>query len=149
MLILRFALSLALFSGRPAIIMAQRVARPEHGFLTGRSKALVVRRLAAGGMCAMAAESVRGWGWGSEESNIRPTPIGSAVSAVNYQLRINSGQLGPEDLARLKLARLSSDRCLRELATSVLYTQKDNARNKQSVTRSLEKQSLTREALSP
>ena len=97
----------------------------------------------------MAAESVRGWGWGSEESNIRPTPIGSAVSAVNYQLRINSGQLGPEDLARLKLARLSSDRCLRELATSVLYTQKDNARNKQSVTRSLEKQSLTREALSP
>jgi hypothetical protein len=149
MLILRFALSLALFSGRPAIIMAQRVARPDHGFVTGRAKAVVVRRLAAGRMCAMAAESVRDWGWGNEENRISAAPIGSAVSAVNYQLRINSGQLGPDDLARLKLARLSSDPCLRELATSVLDTQKDNAMRKQSVTRSLEKQSLTREALSP
>jgi hypothetical protein len=149
MLILRFALSLALFSGRPAIIMAQRVARPEYGFASGRSNVVTVRRLAAGRICAMAAESVRGWGWGSDEDRGQATPLGSVVSAVNYQLRINSGQLSLEDLARLKLARLSSDRCLRELATSVLDTQKGNAMRKQSVTRSLEKQSLTREALSP
>jgi hypothetical protein len=138
-----------MLSGRPAIIMAQRVARPEHGFTTARSNVVTVRRFAAGRMCAMAAESVRGWGWGSEENRGRETPIASVVSAVNYQLRINSGQLGLEDLARLRLARLSSDPCLRELATTVLGTQKDNARPKQSVTRSLEKQSLTREALSP
>jgi hypothetical protein len=92
---------------------------------------------------------VRGWGWGNEETDVRPTPIATVVAAVNSQLRVNSGQLGPEDLVRLKLARLSGDRCFRDIATSVLATQTDKTTPKQSVTRSSEKQSLTREAISP
>jgi hypothetical protein len=153
MLILQIVLSLSLLSERQAVIMARPAARSEHKLVTERARGGVFQTTkvsaATERSCTMAAETVRDWGWGNDESGVRLTPISNVVAAVNYQLRINSGQLGSEDLARLKLARLSSDPCFRELATSVLATQTGEKTPTQSVTRSSEKQSLTREALSP
>jgi hypothetical protein len=153
MLILHIVMSLSLLSDRQAVIMARPVARSEHRLTAERARSSSFHRVdlkaRAPKNCALAAESVREWGWGIEGGDVRSTPISTAVAAVNYQLRVNSGQLGSEDLARLKLARLSSDPCFRALATSVLATQMDKITPNQSVTRSSEKQSHMREALSP
>jgi hypothetical protein len=152
MLILQIALSLSLLSERQAIIMARPAARSKYELAIERAHTVVFPKgvhAARQKPCAVAAESLRGWGWSSEESDVQSTPISTVVAAVNYQLRVNSGQLGPDDMARLQLARLSRDSCFRELATSVLATQKDKKPPNQFVTRSSEKQSLTREALSP
>jgi hypothetical protein len=121
-------------------------------------------------LCAAAAQSVRAWGWSdaSDESS-----LATIVSAVNRQLRSIEGRLSAADIARLKEAAASSDACVRELSLGILKTQNRNARQKlpgrladagkapelrnsfasakveKSVTRSSEKQSPTREAISP
>jgi hypothetical protein len=121
-------------------------------------------------VCAAAAQSVRDWGWsdGSDESS-----VAMIVSAVNRQLRSSDGRLPPADIARLKEGAVSSDACVRELSLGILKTQnRDRGRRpherladaaktaelrnffasakvEKSVTRSSEKQSPTREAISP
>jgi hypothetical protein len=85
--------------------------------------------------CAMAARSVRDWGWGGGVSDPASTPLASIVSAVNYQLRVNEGQLGPEDMVKLKGALGSSDPCVRELSLTILATQSDGRASKKTVVR--------------
>jgi hypothetical protein len=85
--------------------------------------------------CAMAARSVRDWGWGDGGSDPASTPLASIVSAVNYQLRVNAGQLGAEDMVKLKAALASDDPCVRELSLTILATQSDNRSSKKTVVR--------------
>ena len=85
--------------------------------------------------CAMAARSVRDWGWGDGVSDPASTPLASIVSAVNYQLRVNAGQLGAEDLVKLKSALASEDPCVRELSLTILATQSDGRVSKKTVVR--------------
>jgi hypothetical protein len=85
--------------------------------------------------CAMAARSVRDWGWGEGISNPGSTPLASIVSAVNYQLRTNAGQLGAEDVVKLKAALASNDPCVRELSLTILATQSDGRASKRTVVR--------------
>ena len=85
--------------------------------------------------CAMAARSVRDWGWGDGISDPASTPLALIVSAVNYQLRANAGQLGAEDMVRLKAALASNDPCVRELSLTILATQSDSRSSKKSVVR--------------
>ena len=73
--------------------------------------------------CATAARSVRDWGWGGTIPDHGSTPLASIVSAVNYQLRANAGQLGAEDLMKLRSAITSGDACVRELSLTILATQ--------------------------
>src|SRR3954469_25118668 len=120
MFILQIVLSLSLLSERQAVIMARPAGRSGYRSVTDGARSTVFQRANARTTtpknCAMAAELVRGWGWGNEETDVRSTPIATVVAAVNSQLRVNSGQLGAEDLVRLKLARLSGDRCFRAIA---------------------------------
>jgi hypothetical protein len=85
--------------------------------------------------CAMAARSVRDWGWGDGVSHPSSTPLASIVSAVNYQLRANAGQLAAEDMVRLKAALASNDPCVRELSLTILATQSDGRASKKTVVR--------------
>jgi len=117
-----FLLSLTLLSGAPNVAASHSHRTPK--------------------ICAMAAESIRDWGWRDRASNARSTPVSTIVSAVNNQLRLNSGQLMPKDVSRLKAALSSQDTCFREVATSVLAIPRHGRIPTQSVTRSLEKQSL-------
>jgi hypothetical protein len=85
--------------------------------------------------CRMAARSVREWGWGVGVADPASTPLASIVSAVNYQLRANAGQLGAGDMAKLKAALASSDPCVRELSLTILATQGDGRASKKTVVR--------------
>jgi len=85
--------------------------------------------------CAMAARSVRDWGWGDGISDPSSTPLASIVSAVNYQLRANAGQLDAEDVVRLKAALASDDPCVRELSLTILATQSDGRASRKTVVR--------------
>ena len=85
--------------------------------------------------CAMAARSVRDWGWRGGVSEPASTPLASIVSAVNYQLRANAGQLGAEDMVKLKTALASDDPCVRELSLTILATQSDGRSSKKTVVR--------------
>jgi len=85
--------------------------------------------------CAIAARSVRDWGWGGGVSDAGSTPLASIVSAVNYQLRANEGQLGAEDMLKLKAALASDDPCVRELSLTILATQGDGRVSKKTVVR--------------
>jgi hypothetical protein len=85
--------------------------------------------------CATAARSVRDWGWGGGVPDPSSTPLSSIVSAVNYQLRANAGQLGAEDLVKLKAALASNDPCVRELSLTILATQSDGRASKKTVVR--------------
>ncbi|MFN2637444.1 MAG: HEAT repeat domain-containing protein [Gemmatimonadaceae bacterium] len=78
-------------------------------------------------ICAMAAESVREWGWGWGDANDAPsTPLKTIVSAVNSQLRMNQGQLATEDIDKLMTGLSSDDACVREISVRLLGTQKKN-----------------------
>ena len=85
--------------------------------------------------CAMAARSVHDWGWGDGISDRASTPLASIVSAVNYQLRVNAGQLGAEDMVKLRAALASEDPCVRELSLTILATQSDSRSSKRAVIR--------------
>jgi hypothetical protein len=85
--------------------------------------------------CAMAARSIRDWGWGDGITDPASTPLASIVSAVNYQLRANEGQLGAEDVLKLKAALASDDPCVRELSLTILATQGDGQVSKKTVVR--------------
>lgn len=85
--------------------------------------------------CAMAARSVRDWGWGDGIPDPSSTPLASIVSAVNYQLRANAGQLSAEDMAKLKAALTSNDPCVRELSLTILATQSDARTSKKTIAR--------------
>jgi hypothetical protein len=85
--------------------------------------------------CAMAARSVRDWGWGDGIHERASTPIASIVSAVNYQLRANEGQLGTKDMLKLKAALVSDDPCVRVLSLTILATQGDGRVSKKTVVR--------------
>jgi hypothetical protein len=85
--------------------------------------------------CAMAARSVRDWGWGDGISDRASTPLASIVSAVNYQLRANAGQLGAEDMVKLRTALASNDPCVRELSLTILATQSDIPSSKKTALR--------------
>lgn len=80
--------------------------------------------------CALAARSLRDWGWGSRIPDPAATPLASIVAAVNYQLRANAGKLGPKDALRLTEAVASGNPCVRELSLAVLATQEDGGRSK-------------------
>lgn len=112
----------------------------------------------APGLCAAAARSVHDWGWGDGDD--ARAPISSIVSAVNNRLRINSGRLPAEDIARLKKNASSDDACIREFSAEILRMQDGGAARtgparlavadaRKSVTRRSEKQSAVGEAISP
>jgi hypothetical protein len=103
--------------------------------ITNGQPRLGVRARRAPIACAMAARSVRDWGWGGGFSDPASTPLASIVSAVNYQLRANAGQLGAEDVGRLKAALASNDPCVRELSLTILATQNDGRASKKTVVR--------------
>jgi hypothetical protein len=83
----------------------------------------------------MAARSVRGWGWGNGIAEPGSTPLASIVSAVNYQLRANAGQLAAEDVVKLRAALASDDPCVREVSLTILATQSDGRISKKTVVR--------------
>jgi hypothetical protein len=108
--------------------------------------------------CMGAARSAQDWGW-IDRTDSR-TPLSSIVSAVNRHLRVNAGRLPATDIQRLRASSSSDDACIRELAAAILRTQDRGPLPQQrgrlavtgaekSVTRRLEKQSPTSEALSP
>jgi hypothetical protein len=129
----RHTLIAALLIAAPITINAQPpfvASQREQGF-TDRD----VRARRAPIACAMAARSVRDWGWGIGTPDPSATPLASIVSAVNYQLRANAGQLGAEDLGKLKTALASNDPCVRELSLTILATQSDGRFSRKSVVR--------------
>jgi len=152
------ALSATMIVASPVLIAAQ-------------SEPLDLSRVVSPSPCMAAAQSVREWGWTA--SGDQAGSLSTIVSAVNRQLRINDGQLSAKDLERLKESAFSADPCVRELSVNILRTQSGvverrrgartiaarrtrNSRDflatavrRNSVTRSLEKQSPTREAISP
>ncbi len=77
-------------------------------------------------ICALAAQSVRRWGWGGDWNDAPSTPLRAIVSAVNDRLSLNSGKLPPEDVERLMSGLSSDDACVRELAVRILGTQKED-----------------------
>lgn len=77
-------------------------------------------------ICALAAQSVRRWGWGGDWNDAPSTPLRAIVSAVNDRLSLNSGRLPPEDVERLMSGLSSDDACVRELAVRILGTQKED-----------------------
>ena len=79
-------------------------------------------------ICAMAAQSLRNWGWGDGSADAPATPLSSIVSTVNYQLRQNNGDLRVEDVDRLMSALSSDDACVRELSVRILGTQRKDDR---------------------
>jgi hypothetical protein len=85
--------------------------------------------------CAAAARSVRDWGWSGRISNPAATPLATIVSAVNYQLRVNSGQLAAEDVLKLRAALVSDDPCVRELSLTILATQRDSRSSRRPIVR--------------
>jgi hypothetical protein len=121
-------------------------------------------------VCAAAVRSMREWGWTDAPE---ASSLAAIVSAVNEQLRSTDGRLAPADIARLEGGAASTDPCVRELSLGILKTQTRkaerqlldrradagkaselrnsfvSARVQKSVTRSAEKQSPTREAISP
>jgi hypothetical protein len=121
-------------------------------------------------VCAAAGQSVRDWGWSDTNEG---SSLSTIVSAVNRQLRSVDGRLSAVDIARLKDGATSTDACVREISLGILKTQHRNGGRKaperfadagkaselrkffasvkveKSVTRSSEKQSPTREAISP
>lgn len=126
---------------------------------------------AAPRFCVGAAQSVRDWGW-SDGSERGMSSLSSIVSVVNRQLRSNAGHLPLSDIAKLRESAESEDPCVRELSLGILKTQTgegearprrvaDAARGgalrnsfaaaarPKRVTRSSEKQSPTREAITP
>jgi hypothetical protein len=123
-----------------------------------RSEPVLTPMVTAPRMCVAAAQSVRDWGW-TETTGPR-APLSAIVSAVNQRLRINAGRLSAADVARLKKNTASDDACTREVSTAILRIQDESAaraprprlavvETPKSVTRWLEKQSPTREAISP
>src|SRR6476619_294317 len=58
-------------------------------------------------ICAMAAQSLRNWGWGDGSADAPATPLSSIVSTVNLKLRQNDGDLPAEDIDKL-MGALSS-----------------------------------------
>jgi hypothetical protein len=85
--------------------------------------------------CAAAARSVRNWGWSGRISDPTASPLATIVSAVNYQLRVNSGQLAAEDVLKLRAALGSDDPCVRELSLTILATQRDAAPSRRPIVR--------------
>lgn len=85
--------------------------------------------------CEIAARSVRDWGWGDSIPDPASTPLAAIVSAVNYQLRVSAGQLGGEDMVKLKTALASNDACVRELSLTILATQSDGRASKKTAVR--------------
>jgi HEAT repeat protein len=79
-------------------------------------------------ICAMAAQSLRNWGWGDGSADAPSTPLSSIVSTVNYQLRQNNGELPTEDVEKLMGALSSDDACVRELSVRILGTQRKDER---------------------
>ena len=77
-------------------------------------------------ICALAAQSVRRWGWGGDRSDAPSTPLRAIVSAVNEQLSLNSGRLPADDIERLMSGLASEDPCVRELSVRILGTQKND-----------------------
>lgn len=137
---------------------------------TAKSQPLVLP--ASPRFCAGAAQSVREWGW-SDASERSMSSLSSIVSVVNRQLRSNAGHLPPTDIARLRESAGSDDLCVRELSLGILKTQTGEVRptrmarltdaahgdalrssftsvkRSKRVTRPSEKQSPTREAITP
>lgn len=75
-------------------------------------------------ICALAAQSMRRWGWNGDWDDAPSTPLRSIVSAVNDRLNRNSGNLPAEDIDRLMAGLASDDPCVRELSVRLLGTQK-------------------------
>ncbi|HUQ99661.1 MAG TPA: HEAT repeat domain-containing protein [Gemmatimonadaceae bacterium] len=97
-------------------------------------------------ICAMAAQSLRNWGWGDNSADAPSTPLSSIVSTVNYQLRQNNGDLPSEDVDRLMSALSSDDACVRELSVRILGTQnKDDRISKGFIVRLAQNDVSTRE----
>ena len=117
---------------RHTLIAALLLAAP---MTTNAQPRFGVRARRAPIACATAARSVRDWGWGGGVPDPSSTPLASIVSAVNYQLRANAGQLGAEDLVKLKAALASNDPCVRELSLTILATQSDGRASKKTVVR--------------
>jgi hypothetical protein len=97
---------------------------------TGAQPGGTVRARRAPLVCAVASRSVRDWGWGARIPDPASTPLATIVSAVNYQLRVNSGELAPRDVIKLRAALDSDDPCVRELALTILATQRDGRSSK-------------------
>jgi HEAT repeat protein len=76
-------------------------------------------------ICALAAQSVRRWGWGSDRDDAPVSPLRAIVAAVNDQLSLSSGRLGTADVERLMAGLASDDPCVRELSVRILGTQRD------------------------
>ena len=117
---------------RYALIAALLMTLPA---ATGAQRRSTVRARRAPLACAMAARSIRDWGWARGHSDPGATPLATIVSAVNYQLRANAGQLGPEDVVKLRAALASQDPCVRELSLTILATQGDGRFSKKPVVR--------------
>jgi hypothetical protein len=153
-----FALATTMMVASPVLMCAQ-------------SEVLGLSKVVSPTPCVAAAQSVREWGWtdGGEDN----VSLSTIVSAVNRQLRINEGQLPAKDIEKLHASAFSADPCVRELSVNILRTQTRVPARKphrtlalvrrgkesrdlfapraprNSVTRSLEKQSPTREAITP
>ena len=146
----------ALLLGSPCIITAQ-------------SQPLIL--VESPRFCAGAAQSVERWGWTDGLGD--PSTLSRIVSAVNRQLRASEGRLSAGDVAKLRESATSADPCVRELSLGILKTQTGNDLHLRStrvadagkrfglrtllpawtagkpVTRLSEKQSPTREAITP
>jgi hypothetical protein len=85
--------------------------------------------------CTAAARSLRDWGWSGRMSDPAATPLATIVSAVNYQLRVNSGQLSARDVSKLRAALVSDDPCVRELSLTILATQRDIGPSRRPIVR--------------
>jgi HEAT repeat protein len=117
-------------SGESPLAVAAGSSGTAGGFVSGSSLADVTALLTSARgappmICALAAQSVRRWGWGGDWNDAPSTPLRAIVSAVNDHLSLNSGKLPPEDIERLMAGLASDDACVRELAVRILGTQKD------------------------
>src|SRR6266536_5573207 len=75
-------------------------------------------------ICALAAQAVRGFGWGGNWSDAPSTPLASFAS---YRQESDDSRLSPSDTELLLAALASDDACVRELAVRVLGQYKNEA----------------------
>src|SRR5258708_32729716 len=68
-------------------------------------------------ICSLAANSLRGWGWGGRDAPA--TPLSAEVTPVR-SLDVESRALPVADLESLVAALYSADPCVRELSVRVL-----------------------------
>src|SRR5205085_12611898 len=77
-------------------------------------------------ICALAAQSVRGYGWGGDWTDAPVTPLSSVAPSIRTNREFNDSKLPQADIDRLLTGLAATDPCVRELSVRMLGGQKND-----------------------